>query len=110
MSLYFTATVLGARADEFRAVFGSDTVPICSPIPARAVLEGIEPDGSAGERDVFLLDVAQVEARALARLYDHLAQKFGVPVETVAGFVLEHGLPILASACVVQVYQPAFLN
>jgi hypothetical protein len=89
-----TATIdlASPRAAKWLADFGTDTVPIKSPVPHRSHLEGL------GVREVYVVDVAALAPEVLERLVRGLAADFAIPPEEVrAGLLGDHGLPILAS-------------
>jgi len=106
MPHYYTATVLGARADEFRAVFGSDTVPIKSAVPEKKL------DEQTGEFvDVFLLDVGSLTLPQREKLIHHWQRQLPWLDRVMAEQIITTTMLALpASECVVQAYLPLFLN
>jgi hypothetical protein len=94
MSLHPTTATIhqgSPRAEQWRRVFGSDTVPIKSPIPVHAHLPGL------GLRKVYLVEVGALSAEQIEAVIAHLAERFCVEAREVrADLLAEHGLPILA--------------
>lgn len=93
-----TVTVIDEeRAAEFRAVFGSDTVPVKSIVPVVATLDHLE-----GEQEVYMLDLDALTNAQHDRLVAHLARKFDAREADVEGALKALGMPILAKDCVVS--------
>jgi len=100
MSRDFWITVTDPeRAAEFEQVFGSATVPVEAPVPARA-------DVAGEEHLAYALDLEALDAETIARLVEHLAAKFGVDPDLVEEALHAQGLAILAEGCVVTVHNP----
>ena len=97
----FTITVMGERGEEFKAMFGTNTVHVCSPFPTMARLEGREEPES-----VYMLDLAMLTDDQQANLFIHLARKFSADPKAVEAAVKALGLPILANETVVTVNNP----
>jgi hypothetical protein len=92
-----TVTVYGSRAEDFRAVFGTATVPVTSPWPVPAELPGMD-----SPQPVYLIDLGWVSKQGhRAALVRHLARKFGLTVASVDADLDQVGMPILAHDCVV---------
>lgn len=92
-----TCTVSGERAEVFRAVFGSATVPIMSPFVERGNLPGL------GERDVYKLNLKKLTPEQRVRLVAYVAGRFDLPLAEVERDLEATGMPILAEGCVVSV-------
>lgn len=93
-----TATIRDSspRAALWRQVFGTETLPIVSPVPKKA--EG--PDGSA---EFYQLDVAQLDTEQRSRLVSHLCERFKMTHQEVCHLIDDpnHGVPILAEDVIV---------
>ena len=100
MAKDFRVTVTGARGDEFRKIFGTDTVAVKSFIPSIADLPGL------GERAVYLLDTDLLTDAQREALVEHIAEKFGAAREAVDEHLRARGLPILAEDCIVTIDNP----
>jgi hypothetical protein len=97
----FTVTVCEPeRAAEFEAIFGTTTVHVKSPFPARADLPG-HPDSL-----VFELDLELITADQRKRLVAHLAEKFSIPAEEVEATLDEQGVPLRFDDCVTGIANP----
>ena len=81
------------RAKEWRAVLGTDTLPVRSIITERALLP-------IGEKLVFMLDIEKLTTEQRDSLITHLAEKFNLPREEVEKGIHEMGVPILADDCI----------
>jgi hypothetical protein len=94
----FTAFLLkqSPRFREWLDALRTTIVPIKSPVPETATLEGV------GVRKVYELDVPKLSADQVDRIVSHLARKFKADPATVRSHVAgEIGLPILAEDVVV---------
>lgn len=98
-TLTITATEID-RLQEFKTVFGTDTVPILSPIPCQVVVD-CEP------QNAYMLDVDKLEDHQLDALIKHIAYKFETTEEEAAHGLAKHGLPILSRGTRVVVHDPA---
>lgn len=94
----FTVTVYGERGEEFKGLFGSNTVHVRSPFPSMAHLEG-----NAEAESVYMLDLEMLTDEQRAKLVDHVAQKFNADPKAVEAAINALGLPIRASDTVVTV-------
>jgi hypothetical protein len=94
----FTATILltSPRAGIWREVFGSETVPIVSPVPHK----GVTPNCKG---EFYSLDVARLTKSQRQRLVDHLVRAFKLTHADVERLIYDptHGVPILAADLVV---------
>lgn len=79
------------RAEKWRQVFGTDEVPIVSPIPHLANLPGFDEP-----QIVYLLDLSAVAPEARARLVQQTAERFGLDTAVVDTELENEGMPILA--------------
>ncbi len=79
------------RYEDWKAVFDDDSVPIKSPVPVMATIDGI------GEQSVYLLDLSRLKVAQFDRLVAHIAKKSGLPEDDVRANIVDDGmLPILA--------------
>lgn len=85
------------RAAFFQEVFGRTTINVLSPVPMWAGLPGL------GSSLVFMMDLKLISDAELARLVEHLARRFNLPIEEVAREVERTGVPILDKDCTVVV-------
>lgn len=92
------ATILPSspRAAVWREVFGSETVPILSPLPQTA-------QTPRGDAEFYRLDVARLSDEQRKRVVSHLCQKWQLRHEEVVRLVNDpdHGVPLLAADLVV---------
>lgn len=96
----FVVTATGERAAEWREVFGTDTLPVKSPMPEWASAPG-------HERALFYqLDLGELTDEQRERVIAHVAAKFGHPVEEVRNRLPFHGMPLLAEGLFVTVFNP----
>lgn len=80
-----------ARYEEWKGIFGDDTIPIKSPMPVRATIDGM------GEKEVYLLDLQRLKVVQFDRLVAHIARKSSVPEDDVRASIVDDGVfPILA--------------
>lgn len=87
-----TALLLASspRAETWRYVFGSTTVPIKALMPRQTILPGI------GPTFVLDVDVSRLDAGQIERAAETISKRFDVPIDEVRqGILGEHGLPIL---------------
>jgi hypothetical protein len=101
MASDFTVTVQGERGDEFKSIFGTNVVHVCSPFPTMAHLEG-----KAEAESVYMLDLEMLTVEQQGKLIVHLANKFSADPAAVEAAVMALGLPIRASDTVVTVSNP----
>lgn len=92
MSNDFTATIRpdSERAQTWREVFGSTTVPIRSPSPVRANVANIT-DGL-----FYQIDLRQITPEQRARMVAHITRAFAIPAAEVDAALDSVGCPILA--------------
>lgn len=86
-----TALLLASssRAETWRYVFGSTTVPIKSMMPRQTILPGI------GPAFVLDVDVSRLDAGQIDRAAETISKRFDVPIDEARHDILgEHGLPI----------------
>ena len=101
MSKDFTATITNTeRAKDFEKVFGTATVYIESFIPTLAELPGL------GSRNVYKLDMKLITPEQRSRLIDNLSYRFMLEYDEVVRLLAEHGVPILAEDCIIEVAHP----
>ena len=101
MSKDFQVTVTNEeRAKHFVKIFGSATVYVESFLPVWANLPDI------GECEVYRLDMSLLTDDQLARLENYLSGKFVMTEVEVRDALATHGVPILASDCVVHIDNP----
>lgn len=100
MSGDFVVSATGERADEWRAVFGTDTLPVKSMLPEWASAPGI------ARAQFYQLDLDALTVAQLGRLVQHTAAKFGLPIAEVRDGPVEHGMPLLAEGLALTVYHP----
>src|ERR671927_344734 len=95
----FEATILESspRGRDWLKVFGKLTGRIKGPLPRRANV--LEQQGT----EIYLLDLDSLTGEELARLVEHIAQKFGMPAEVVKRELSEKGCPILAEDVAVPI-------
>jgi hypothetical protein len=87
-----TALLLASspRAETWRYVFGSTTIPIMALMPRQTILPGI------GPAFVLDVDISRLDAGQIERAAETISKRFDVPIEEVRqGILGEHGLPIL---------------
>lgn len=89
-----------ARAAEWQAVFGGDTVPVKSIIPTRANLPGHH------NALIYEVDLSLLTAEMRARLISATASKFGLAADEVARDLDSVGMPILADGVIVSSSDP----
>lgn len=96
----FIATIReGTESAEFISVLGTDRVPIISPVPSQAALEGVV-------QDVLFLDTERLFENQWGRLLDHYQRRSGVPRAEVERDITRYGLPIRLSSISVTTYSP----
>jgi hypothetical protein len=100
MSTDFVVSAIGERAAEWREVFGTDSLPVKSMIPAWASAPGI------ARAQFYQLDLDALTVEQLGRLVQHTAAKFALPVQQVRDGLVEHGMPLLADGLAITVYHP----
>lgn len=84
------------RCADWLAVFGTDAIPLLSPVPHRGTAPGLT------KARFYKLDVAALDDDQRQRLVAHLVEKFELgEAEVRASLEGEHGLPILASDLVI---------
>lgn len=79
------------RRTEWRAIFGTDTLPIKAPIPHYDTLPG------APNALVYEVDLNAITADQRQRLIAHTATKFGYSTEFVEENLDKLGMPVLAN-------------
>lgn len=99
-----SVTVTGERAEEFREIFGTTTVPVVSPFSEIAEL------GDTGEHECFMLDLERISHEQYDRLVAHIARKFGTDEAAVAASLRERGLPIKAEDCLMSISLRMFIG
>jgi hypothetical protein len=85
------------RAKKWREIFGTDKVPIISPIPTMATLPGFEEPQS-----VYLLDLSAITPEQREKLVQHTAERFGLDPIMVDVDLDKVGMPILADQVVMS--------
>lgn len=98
----FTATIREgcAREADWIKVFGSREVILKSPLPHPAVLPGSD------VAFVFDIDLKELLPDQRARLINHLAQRFNLPVAEVEEGLDREGCPILDEDVTITVDHP----
>lgn len=106
MHNYFTATVLGASAEQYVAVFGTATLPVVSAEPERKY------DTASGALvGVFVIDVAALTLPQRDGLVRHWLQKLPWLDRTMVEDIINAAkLAIPAADCVVSVWQPGWVD
>lgn len=92
-----------ARAAEWLAAVGDDTVCVKSPIPHYATIPGRE-----GPELVYDLDLEMLTKEQFDGLCIFLANKFSSPLDEVRAALSDtnYNLPILQSDCMLSVHNP----
>lgn len=96
MSTDFRVIVMGERAVDFEAVFGSATVCVQSPTAQLADIEG-------EMKRVYLLDLDTLTDEQKDRLVQHLARKSGCSESIVSAGLEAVGLPIVAEETILTI-------
>lgn len=98
----FSATLHGEsdRVQTWREVFGTNSVPITSPVPHQAHAPGV----TAGW--FYMIDLRCVMSEQRRRMVRYIAQKFAVPEAEVDATLDEVGCPILADDVTVTIFNP----
>ena len=96
MKAYISAT--SPRYAVWREVFGSDSVEILSPVPARL-------DGPEGPRHCYRMDVSALTLKQRALVCRYLSQRWKLPGDQVAALIDDptHGFPIRAEDVIVPI-------
>lgn len=100
MSKDFVVSATGERAAEWREVFGTDRLPVESPIPEWASAPGHE------RAQFYKLDLAELTDAQRERVIAHVAAKFGQDLAEVRNRLPFHGMPLLAEGLSLTVYHP----
>lgn len=82
-------------------MFDAIQVHVTSPIPEMAELPGFDDD-----QLVYMVDLALISSRQRQKLVHYLANKFGIDSAEVEAGLDEHGVPILASDCMITIHNP----
>lgn len=93
-------TINGPRGDEWEHVCGTRRFPVTTWDPLRANLPG-KPNA-----EIYLLNIQLLTTETLAKILEHLSQKFGNRLEEVEAEVAAHGIPILAEDCTAVLNDP----
>ena len=80
---------------------GSDSLPVRTPAPEWAEMEGFDE-----AQPVYFLDLDSLTVEQRRRLARHLATWFGLPLVEVRRRLKEQGVPIPARDCTVTVRNP----
>jgi hypothetical protein len=96
MTTTFAKATGPERAEKWRQVFGTDEVPIVSPVPHLANLPGFDEP-----QRVYLLALSAVTPGARARLVQQTAERFGLDTAVVDAGLENEGMPILADQVIV---------
>lgn len=86
------------RKRDWEAMFGTDTVPIKSPLPDWAVVPGV------GRTLVYELNLAVITAAQRERLVEYVTARFGYAATEVEDRLDAEGMPILSNEVVVTGY------
>lgn len=97
----FIVTVGEDRRAEFLDVFGTESVPVVSPYPLFALLDGAE-DPVA----VYILAYGELDEDQRTRLIQHLAQKFGGEEADIQAEIAARGMPIKAAGTSLSILHP----
>ena len=100
MSQDFLVTVWGARAEAFTQVFGTNTIPVKSPVRAHIELAG------RGLSEVYCLDLDALTVQQRRDLIAHLAHKFNASESAVLLNIKRNGFPILAADTTLAIRNP----
>jgi hypothetical protein len=105
MPLYVHLDPESPRADRWKTVFGTLSLPILSPIPELRYFPELDNDDSLGL--FFLVDPSRLDEAQLARLSIWVANMFDLDIDNVrADYLNEHGIPILANSDLTITDQP----
>lgn len=88
------------RKKDFMKVFGTDIIPIKSPIPTKISL----PSGE--EKKVYFLDLDSITHDQRKRLIQHISESFNQPIDSVNEDLDTIGLPILKENCGLIIHNP----
>jgi hypothetical protein len=86
------------RYCDWRVVLDGDDVPLLSPVPVRAILEG------EGPEEIYALDLDAFSEDQFERLVFFVSRKFNTPHARVWQEIKARGFPIRASDCCVVFY------
>lgn len=97
----FTATVHNEdRKANWLTVYGTDTIPIKSPIPSRANLPGLP------SALIYELDLSAISTDQRQRPVTHITKRFDLDPTEVETELDEEGVPILADDVTVTIHRP----
>src|SRR5579885_1236938 len=90
---HFSVKLSGDRAREWRDILGAAELPIVSDVPEKILV--------MGRLDVpcYFLDLRRIHPDAQRKIAEHLARKFGQPLEDIETEIRTSGIPILAEGC-----------
>jgi hypothetical protein len=84
-----TLSAKSPRYGDWRTIFGGETVPLRSPVPAIAHLE-------QGPQRVYWLDLRRLTEAQRERLIGYIVRQFGTPEAEVRQNLDREGFPLLA--------------
>jgi hypothetical protein len=90
------------RAAEWRETFGTESLPVRSPVPELARLPGFDLP-----QRVYLLDWASLSEHQQTAAVRAVAAKWGIPAWEVRRDIDRDGFPLLADGCSLMVTNPA---
>lgn len=102
MSYYVRA--LGARGERWQTLYGTDTLPIVSPEPERAAV-----DGHSGLL-TFEVDLEMMPEDERLAVVRGVALAKGWPVEEVEQYLREQGLPVILEEGELEVWSDSGLS
>jgi len=88
-----TLILHGDKAEEWKAVIGTDRVPVTAPIS----IEIIDREGK--HREAFMVDFQAWDRDTQQRVVDHIARKFSATSDDVEETIMAEGLPITVDDC-----------
>ena len=87
------------RAEEFKAMFGTDEVCVTSAVPT--LMKIVDE-----EKMAYLLDIEMLSGEQLDTMVDYIARKFNYPQSYVMTNIIRAGFPVLADMTQVSVDNP----
>lgn len=96
MAYYVRA--LGSRGERWQTLYGTDTLPIVSPQPERAAV-----NGQTGLL-TFEVDLEAMEDGDRAALVQGVASAKGLPLDAVESILSEEGLPVIVDEGELEVW------
>lgn len=100
MATDFYVTLHGPRGRIFTDVLGTARLPVKSPIPQTAQLEGL------GAEPVFFLQLDELSSDQVRRLARYFSEQSGVPADEIEAEIRQRGVPIRDVDCTVSIGNP----